>query len=178
MAKAMKKITLILMILTAGLWILNAGRTTGLFLSLSVTASTFLYHFGMRLLAGAAVNAIMHNRADYTSPWFRPKKWEKKLYRALQVKRWKQKMPAYQPELFDGTKHTPDEIAQAMCQAEIVHEVIAVLSFIPLFAVNAVGSFPVFLVTSLLAASLDLSFAVIQRYNRPRVVRILEKRRK
>ena len=38
------------------------------------------------------------------------------------------------------------------------------------------GAFPVFLITSLLAAAFDSCFAVMQRYNRPRLVRILEKK--
>ncbi len=177
MAKAMKRSTLILIILTTGLWTMNSGRNDGPFLSLSITASTFLYHFGMRLFVGAVVNSVMHNHADYNAPWFCPRKWETKLYQMLRIKCWKQKMPTYNPELFDGKKHTMSEIAQAMCQAEIVHEIIVLLSFLPLLAVNYVGAFPVFLITSLLSALFDLSFVMIQRYNRPRIVRILEKQK-
>ena len=61
-----------------------------------------------------------------------------------------------------------------MCQAEIVHEVIVVLSFLPLLAAIPFGAFPVFLITSLLAAMYDLTFVIMQRYNRPRILKYLQ----
>ena len=63
-----------------------------------------------------------------------------------------------------------------MCGAEIVHEIIMVLSFLPLLAIPVFGAFPVFLITSVLAALFDGVFVMAQRYNRPRLVRILEKK--
>ena len=59
-----------------------------------------------------------------------------------------------------------------MCQAELVHEVNAAVSFVPLLFSVWVGAFPIFLITSIIAAGFDLLFAVIQRYNRPRVMRL------
>ena len=85
-------------------------------------------------------------------------------------------MATFDPTLFDPALHSWEEIAQAMCQAELVHEIIIVLSFIPLFAAIPFGAFPVFLVTSLLSAAYDLSFVIMQRYNRPRVVKLINKK--
>jgi hypothetical protein len=65
-----------------------------------------------------------------------------------------------------------DEIAQAMCQAEIVHEIIIPLSFIPLAVIPRFGSAAVFIITSILAACFDLLFVIIQRFNRPRILKI------
>ena len=67
------------------------------------------------------------------------------------------------------------DIAQAMCQAEVVHEVILVLNFLPIAASLWVGALPVFVITSLLAAVPELACIVAQRYNRPRVVRVAER---
>ena len=64
-----------------------------------------------------------------------------------------------------------------MCGAEVVHEVILVLSFLPLLAAFPFGSFGVFLITSLLAALYDLSFVIMQRFNRPRILRFIDKER-
>lgn len=64
------------------------------------------------------------------------------------------------------------EIAQAMCQAEIVHEIIIVLSFVPLALIPRFGAAAVFVITSLLAAGLDLCFVILQRFNRPRILKI------
>lgn len=150
---------------------------TGNFLSLAITAGTIAYHFLMRLIVGGVYNVLMKNQADYHKPWYRIKTWEKGLYSVLKVKRWKNKMPTYDPELFNPRIHTWDEIAQAMCQSELVHETIVVLSFLPIVASRWFGTAPVFLITSLAAAAVDLSFAFIQRYNRPRVVKIAERER-
>ena len=148
---------------------------TGLGLSLAITFGTISYHLVMRLLVGLAYNCCMKNRADYRKSWYQQKGFEPKLYEALQVKSWKGKMPTYESDLFDPRRHSWDEIAQAMCQAELVHETIAVLSFLPVLAVRWFGSFGVFLITSVLSALLDLMFVIMQRYNRPRVVRLAEK---
>lgn len=84
-------------------------------------------------------------------------------------------MPTYEPELFSIEKHTWDEIAQAMCQAEVVHEIICVLSYLPIFAASIFGELAVFVITSVLASLYDLSFVMMQRYNRPRIVRMIKK---
>ena len=147
-------------------------------ISFAITFGTFLYHFAMRLLVGYVVDRIMNNHADYTKEWYQLHPFETRVYRFLKVKKWKGKMPSYEPSLFDPRLHSWDEIAQAMCQAEVVHEVIIVLSFLPLLAVIPFDSFGVFLITSLLAACFDLCFVIMQRFNRPRVlkcVRLSEK---
>lgn len=148
-----------------------------IYLTLAITFGTAAYHLGMRLLVGLLFEKGMKNRADYTRKWYQVSSWENGLYRVLRVKAWKDKLPAYDPEAFSSEKHTWDEIAQAMCQAELVHEVNAALSFLPLAASFRFGSLAVFLITSVCAAAFDLLFVVMQRYNRPRVVRIALKRK-
>lgn len=84
-------------------------------------------------------------------------------------------MPTFVPELFDTKKHSLDEIAQAMCQAELVHETIIILSFAPILLTIWFGDFWIFLITSVLAALFDLCFVIMQRYNRPRIVKLIKK---
>lgn len=151
---------------------------SALWYSLAITFGTIGYHFVMRLLVGLVYNVCMKNRADYSKPWYRQKSFEPRLYEKLRVKSWKEKMPTYESDLFNPRKHSWNEIAQAMCQAELVHETIVVLSFLPLAATYWFGSFPVFLITSALSALLDLTFVIMQRYNRPRVVHLVEKQNK
>ena len=143
----------------------------------AITFGTCFYHFAMRLLVGHILNCKMRNRADYHNRWYQLRDFEMPLYQFLRVKKWKGKMPSYAPEVFDPTLHSWQEIAQAMCQAELVHEVIAAFSFLPLLAAIPFGAFWVFLITSVLSALFDLSFAIIQRYNRPRIIRFIEKER-
>ena len=58
--------------------------------------------------------------------------------------------------------------------AELVHEVIIVLSFVPIFASLSFGAFPVFFVTFVLVACFDALFVVMQRYNRPRIMKLMK----
>ena len=76
------------------------------------------------------------------------------------------------PEAFSVRNHTWDEIAQTMCQSELVHETNMILSFIPLTASKWFGSFYVFLITSVGGAVFDLLFVIMQRYNRARITKI------
>jgi len=140
-------------------------------LSTAITCGTTFYHFVMRLLVGYSVP----NTFDHRSVWFQPKSFEAKLYRKLQVKKWKNHMPTYDPRLFSLSDNTPDKVLAHMCQAEVVHEIIIVCSFLPLLCSLLWGSFWVFFITSILAAAIDTSFVIMQRYNRPRVERLIKK---
>ena len=144
----------------------------GIFLTIAITAGTISYHFCMRLLVGGIFDLVLHNRVNPNKKWFRVGKTEQKLYEVLKVKKWKNHLPTYDPDAFDKRQHTWGEIAGAMCQAELVHETIAVLSFLPILASVWFGTEAVFAATSLCAALFDLSFVMIQRYNRPRVLKI------
>lgn len=175
MARLMKCIAGITIILSMFFSILNRIFDIDIWLSLTITFSTIAYHFAMRLLVGFMFDRIMKNKADYNRKWFQVGKAELRFYNLIKVKRWKHKMPAYDADLFSPEKHTWDEIAQAMCQAELVHETIVVLSFVPIIMSIWWSAFEVFLVTSIFSAVIDLSFVIMQRYNRPRVLRLIRK---
>ena len=93
----------------------------------------------------------------------------------MKVKIWKDKMPTYDADTFSLELHSMEEIVMAMCQSEIVHEIIAVLSFAPLFLAIRFGTFWIFFITSILAAGFDMMFIIMQRYNRPRIVRFIDR---
>ena len=115
--------------LTVAFALLHHWRHAALWYSLAITFGTIGYHLAMRLMVGLIFDRCMHNRADYSKPWYRQRRFEPGLHEKLRVRRWKGRMPTYESGLFDLHKHSWDEIAQAMCQAELVHETIAVLSF-------------------------------------------------
>jgi hypothetical protein len=129
----------------------------------------------MRLIVGHLTDRVLQNNIDYTRKWFRQSRFESILYSKLKVKKWKSNMPTYAPQNFDSRVHSWDEIAGAMCQAELVHEVIIVLSFLPVAVSVYFGAFWVFLFTSLLAACYDGLFVIMQRYNRPRVIQLISR---
>ena len=176
MPKLIKGITVCTLIATALFTVLFQFYPADVILTLAITTGTIGYHFAIRLLTGLLYNFFMRNRADYRKPWYDPKPWESVLYKKLHVKDWKGKIPTYNPDLFDPGKHSWDEIAQAMCQSELVHETIVILSFLPILASIWFGSIGVFVITSVLAAGIDMIFVIVQRYNRPRIIQIIERR--
>ena len=176
MAKIVKGIAAFSLAATVILAISYKVTSSGILLSLAITSGTIAYHFVMRLMVGLAFHATMRNKADYRKRWYQVSKREMAVYEKLKVKQWKRRMPTYDPALFDPRLHTWEEIVQAMCQAELVHETIAVLSFLPILAGVWFGEYPVFIVTSVLAAACDMVFVIMQRYNRQRVMKLLNRK--
>ena len=164
MPKIMKTVAVAAPVLTAVFAVLYHFFPFGAYLSLAITFGTIAYHFVMRLIVGLIYNVTMRNHANYNAAYFRQRSWEKKLYQALHVKQWKGKMPTYSPENFDPTRHSWDEIAQAMCQSELVHETITIFSLVPILFSIWFGAFWVFFITSVLGALFDLMFVIMQRY--------------
>ncbi len=173
MRKMLNALIVISLLLFIGFYI--AFKITGydIFQPFYITFMTFSYHFVMRLAVGRL--PIFQSKFDCNSKWFQIKSFEKKLYKVLKVKKWKSYVPAYYPEAFDTKHNSLQQIVNNMCNAELVHEKIAVLSFVPILFSIKYGMIIVFVVTSVLACLFDLIFVVVQRYNRPRVAKLISK---
>lgn len=141
--------------------------------ALYITFMTFSYHFIMRLVVGMVTNPIFHKVYDYNNWWFKQKKFEKRLYKLLKVKDWKEKVPSWSPGAFSLKNKSLHNIAVGMCNAELVHEIIVILSFVPILFSIKFGVPAVFIFTSILAGAFDMIFVIIQRYNRPRIVKLI-----
>ncbi|MBR2046694.1 MAG: hypothetical protein IJ958_11280 [Agathobacter sp.] len=170
MAKIMKMTVVISFVLTLAFCFLYEVSSNSLIFSLAITFGTIAYHIIVRLLVGNIVNLIMKNKADYTKKWYQVSATEMKLYKKLKVKQWKNKMPTYDKDTFDISKHSWEEIIQATCQSELVHEINVVISFVPIIASVWFGAFWVFFITSTLSAMFDLLFVFMQRFNRARIL--------
>lgn len=142
-----------------------------------ITAFTIMYHFWVRIIMGN-VSKIFKNHINYKRWWFRERKFEKKIYNILKVKKWKDKSLTYNPESFSLKKHSLEEIANTMAKSEIDHWINEVISLSTLLFSIPWGNFWIFLITSLFAMIFDSQFIVIQRYNRPRLLKILEKEKR
>lgn len=175
--KTMYSITLISLIglLASGaayrFWGIRAAYTA------AVAFGTTFYHLGTRLAVGLSIDAKYHNRMDHTKKWFSVGSFERTLYEKIGVKKWKKRLPTFTPQNFQLKNHSAAEIIQATCQAEIVHEINMVLSFVPLLFSAWFGSLDVFLITSCAAFLFDGTFVIIQRYNRPRLARLLRSKK-
>ena len=164
-------VTAIFLLLTGlffTLW--KLGKETMLFPA--VVCATVLYHAGMRLLVGLVTGHGF--RPD--SPWFLEKPFEKTLYKKLGVKKWKAKMPTYSPQTYALGSLPPETIAKTMCRNEVVHELCAVFSLLPILLGFSFGAWWFFVPTSVFGFFADLAFAAIQRYNRPRILRLVRRR--
>ena len=170
----MKSTALITLALTVVFACLFRFSNISWLLDVAITTGTTFYHFAMRLIVGTVVPLCVTHPME--KRWFHQKPFEPKLYDTLKVKRWKDRMPTYDPASFSLKENTLEQIVDNCCVSEAVHEVIILFSFVPLLFTLLWGAFPVFLITSLLAAACDSCFAIMQRYNRPRLVRILEKK--
>lgn len=150
----------------------------GIWKTLVLTFGTASYHFCMRLIVGAVVNRAFEHGADYNNKWFREKNFERGMYKFLRVKEWKGNMPTYIPEDFSTNRTSLEGIVNNMCVAEVGHEIIGVLGFVTLlfslFTDNVMLYFWVFFVTAFVSGLLDLMSVVIQRFNRPRVVKLIK----
>ena len=175
MKKKMILTTLILLVglLACGIVYYFVGK--GFLLTLAITFGTCFYHFAIRLVVGGVINAIYHNKMNYELWWFRERKFETKLYQFLRVKKWKKYLPTYNPEAYDVTQRSLEEIIGATCQSEVVHEINMVLSFVPVVFTIWFGSLAAFLITSCIAFCIDGVFVILQRFNRPRLRRLLKR---
>ena len=171
-AVIMKILALVTSAMTAIFAVAHRLIPTNWLLPTAITFGTTAYHFCMRLAVGWLVPKLPF---DPGHSWFRPRSWEAGFYGFLAVKRWKGKLPTYDPREFSLKEQTLAQILRNMCGAELVHEGIVILSFLPIAFSSVFGAFPVFLTTSLAAAAFDCLFIIAQRYNRPRLVGILAK---
>lgn len=166
--------TIALMIMTIVFWLLHRKYDADWMMAVAITLLTFLYHFAMRLIVGEAVTVIFKGR-DFPQNrlGFRIHDFEKLLYRKIGVKKWKANTVTAKPEQFDIKSISPNELLHNVMQAELVHRIIMILSFVPVLFIIPFGQPTVFIITSIFACFVDMQFVIIQRFNRPRVITLI-----
>ena len=119
---------------------------------------------------------------DYTAFPYKPFAWEQegKIYEKLRIRKWKKRVP-------DMSRHVKTMFAKELinprdpeytrrliletCVAELTHDVLILLS--PIFPQYMTGVYAD--AAMLLYALGNLPFILIQRYNRPRLVKLMKK---
>lgn len=140
-----------------------------------ITAFTIMYHLWVRIVMGN-VSKLFKKNINYTNTWFKERNFEKKLYKLLRVKKWKDKALTYNPEAFSLKEHSLEEIANTMSKSEVDHWINELISLSTLLFSYIWGQFWLFTITAIVAMLFDAQFIIIQRYNRPRVIKILERK--
>ena len=139
-----------------------------------IVAFTVMYHFWGRIIMGN-VCKLFKKHINYKQWWFKERKFEKKLYEILRVKEWKGKALTYNPESFSLKENSLQSIANNMSKVEIDHWINEMISLSTLLFIIPWGAFWAFFISAIVAMIFDGQFIIIQRYNRPRIVRILRK---
>ena len=115
---------------------------------------------------------------SYNQWWFKERKFEKKLYKILKVGTWKGKILTYNPELYDLKENSLEDIANTTVKSELDHWINEVISLTTLLFAIVWGEFWIFFVTAIAAMLFDGQFIIVQRYNRPRVLKAIKHKEK
>lgn len=168
---------LITAIITAACFALYYGNllSHGAVLWTGIVAFVIFYQLFLRIFLG---KLTPHFGIRYTHPWFRERRFEAGLYRLLRVRKWKEKVLTYDPAAFSVKDNSLESIANTMSKAETDHWINELISLSTLLFPLLWGQFWIFLAVCVAVMLFDAQFIVVQRYNRPVVVRVMEKRRK
>lgn len=139
-----------------------------------ITAFVIIYHFWGRLILG---NITKLFPIHYSQMWFCEHRFEKKLYKMLRVQKWKDKVLTYNPELFDMKSRSLDDIAVTMAKVEVDHWVNEVLSLTTILFALLWGQWWLFVLQAVVAMVFDAQFIVVQRFNRPKALRVIKHRK-
>ncbi len=146
--------------------------------------NSFLYVGALGIAAHFVGEAFDRDRFNENAYPFACRKWEDggRIYRRLGVRRWKDKMPDMSrilPDMFPKKLTEADSVEMVRrliketCVAEFIHNCLSILFFIGIWIIYdctlkgfALGTF---------AVVCNLPYVIIQRYNRPMLMRYLEK---
>ena len=165
-------VTLLLSVACFVLYYANIVRHTAV-LWTGVTVFTSLYQFGLRILFG---NVTKHLPIRHTQRWFRELPFERRLYGLLRIRRWKEKVLTYDPDAYNVQKHTLCELANTMCKSEVDHWINVIISLSTVLFGLIWGKLWIFALAAMVAILFDAQFIVVQRYNRPVVLRCIKLR--
>ncbi len=145
------------------------------FLWVGIVAFTIMYHLWMRIIMG---NVSKLFKVSYNEWWFKEKAFEKKLYTFLKVKKWKGKALTYNPELYCVKDRSLEEIADTTAKSELDHWINVLISASTIAFGFIWGEIWIFSIAAFFAAVFDSQFIIIQRYNRPRLLRLIKREKK
>ena len=148
---------------------------SALVLWMGIVSFMVLYHFGLRILFGEITKKFDIN---YKHFWYKQRGFEPKLYKLLRVRKWKDKVLTFDPDSYNFKNRTLPQLATTMSKSELDHWINEVISVVSISFILLWGCPAAFLISAIAAMIFDAQFIVVQRYNRPVVVRLIEKQEK
>lgn len=168
--------SLVMMFVFLALYVRNG---TEVFLIIGVIAMSVSYQLIVRLFIGIVCEGLFKDGVDYdNSGWFETSDSEEGFYRRLNIRRWKGRLPEFEETDFSLKKHGVENLIIETCRTEVRHEVNMIASFVSLFLGVFFGRLWIFFVIALVSALIDFVFVAVQRYNRPRMIKIASKQRR
>lgn len=147
----------------------------GVVLWSGIVAFTVMYHFWVRIIMG---NVTKLFTIRYTQPIFRELPFEKCIYKLLRVRKWRAKVLTYNPDEFIIANHTCEELANTMSKAECDHWINELISISTMFFGLLWGYEWLFIVSAIAAMIFDAQFIVVQRFNRPIILRLMQREKR
>ncbi len=144
----------------------------GVVLWIGIVSFMILYHFGLRIFFGNITNKF---KINYNHPWYKTRKFEEPLYKLLQVRKWKEKVLTFEPDKYDVKNVTLEQLATTMSKSELDHWINEFISIFSLLFIPLWGCAPAFVISAIAAMLFDAQFIIVQRYNRPIVIRLMNK---
>lgn len=146
---------------------------SSLILWIGIVSFMVLYHFGLRILFGEITKKFNIN---YRHFWYKQRNFEPKLYKLLHVRKWKDKVLTFDPDSYNFKNRTLEQLATTMSKSELDHWINEVISVVSISFILLWGCPAAFLISAVAAMIFDAQFIVVQRYNRPVVVRLIDKK--
>ena len=146
-------------------------------LFLGILFMTLSYHLIVRLVIGTFCDGALEDGIDPDNHWFADSDAEQTFYRVIAVKLWKNKIPFPDAWKFSIKRRSFEDVIKESCRTELVHEIGAVASLLAVLLTIPFGFLWFFILTSVIGGLFDLGFVVVQRYNRPRLMRTAAKKR-
>lgn len=146
-------------------------------LFLGILFMTLSYHLIIRLVIGTFCDGALEDGIDPDNHWFADSDAEQALYRVIAVKTWKDKIPLPDAWKFSIKRRSLEDIIMESCRTEIVHEIGTIASLFAVLLTIPFGYLWFFILTSVIGGLFDLGFVIVQRYNRPRLMRTAAKKR-
>ncbi|MBE6678985.1 MAG: hypothetical protein E7598_00515 [Ruminococcaceae bacterium] len=140
-----------------------------------IVSFMILYHFGLRILMGEVTKRF---KINYLHPFYKERRFEKSLYKLLKVRKWKDKVLTFEPENYDFKNRTLEQLATTMSKSELDHWINEVISVFSILFIFIWGCPPAFLISAVAAMLFDAQFIIVQRYNRPVVLRLMNRKSK
>lgn len=138
-----------------------------------IVSFMILYHFGLRIYFGILTKKL---KINYNHPWYKTHSFEEPLYKLLQVRQWKEKVLTFEPDKYDFENVTLEELATTMSKSELDHWINEIISLFSMLFILLWGCPPAFIISAVAAMLFDAQFIIVQRYNRPVVLRLMNKR--